>query len=110
MAEATQWLEAAGFIIQAPEQSTSYKTLTRRGRRLASAEAYAEYRKASLLPRNLLHPSITPIVWSTFLRGDYDAAVFQAFKAVEVAVREVSNSTNRDNGVSIIRSAFHPDT
>ena len=37
MAEATQWLEAAGFIIQAPEQSTSYKTLTRRGRRLASA-------------------------------------------------------------------------
>ena len=110
MAEATQWLEAAGFIMQAPEQASSYKTLTRRGRRLASAESYAEYRKASLLPRNLLHPEITPVVWTAFIRGDYDTAVFQAFKAVEVAVREVARLTNRDIGVSLMRSAFHPDT
>jgi uncharacterized protein (TIGR02391 family) len=110
MAEATQWLEGAGFIMQAPEQGSSYKTLTRRGRRVASAESYAEYRKASLLPRDLLHPSMTAVAWTAFIRGDYDTAVFQSFKAVEVAVREAARSTSRDIGVSLMRSAFHPET
>jgi hypothetical protein len=35
-----------------------------------------------------LHPSNTTRVNATFLRGDYDTAVFQAFKEVEVAVRD----------------------
>jgi uncharacterized protein (TIGR02391 family) len=110
IAEASQWLEVAGFIMQAPDQAAGYKTLTRRGRRVANAESFQEYRKASLLPRDLLHAALAATVWTSFIRGEYDTAVFQAFKAVEVRVREAAKLTNRDLGVSLMRSAFHPDT
>jgi uncharacterized protein (TIGR02391 family) len=110
IAEASQWLELAGFIMQAPDQAAGYKTLTRRGRRVASNDLFREYRKASLLPRDLLHPALAATVWTAFIRGEYDTAVFQAFKTVEVRVREAANSAHRDLGVSLMRSAFHPET
>jgi uncharacterized protein (TIGR02391 family) len=110
ISEASQWLEVAGFIMQAPDQAAGYKTLTRRGRRIATTVSFQEYRQASLLPRDLLHAALAATVWTSFIRGDYDTAVFQAFKAVEVRVREAAKLTNRDLGVSLMRSAFRPDT
>lgn len=108
--EAVQWLEAAGLIMQAPSQAPSYKTLTRRGRRLANPKSFAEYRKAGLLPRDLLHPKLAAAVWMSFVRADYDTAIFQAFKEVEVAVREAAQLSAAEIGVSLMRKAFHPDT
>jgi uncharacterized protein (TIGR02391 family) len=96
--------------MQAPDQAASYKMLTRRGRRVVSAESFQEYRKTSLLPRDLLHPALAAAVWTTFIRGEYDTAVFQAFKTVEIRVREAAKLANRDLGVSLMRSAFHPET
>jgi uncharacterized protein (TIGR02391 family) len=46
-------------------------------------------------------------VYSTFLRGDYDTAVFQAFKEVEVAVREIGGFTDADYGTELMRAAFN---
>jgi uncharacterized protein (TIGR02391 family) len=37
-------------------------------------------------------------------------AVFNAFKAVEVAVRKAGGYANTDIGVDLMRKAFHPDT
>jgi uncharacterized protein (TIGR02391 family) len=45
-------------------------------------------------------------VWATFLRGDYDAAVFQAFKEVEVAVREAVSYPPEVVGTDLMRRAF----
>src|SRR5262249_1172315 len=45
-----------------------------------------------------------------FLRGDYDTAVFQAFKEVEVAVRVAGNFADTDIGVDLMRKAFHKAT
>jgi uncharacterized protein (TIGR02391 family) len=50
-----------------------------------------------------------------FRSGDYDTAVFQAFKQVEVAVREAANAkggkyTDNDLGADLMRRAFHPQT
>lgn len=42
-----------------------------------------------------------------FMRGEYDVAVFQAMKAVEIAVREASGSS--ELGVKLMRDAFRPD-
>lgn len=48
-------------------------------------------------------------VWASFLRGDYDTAVFQSFKEVEVRVREVGRFAATDVGVDLMRRAFKPD-
>jgi uncharacterized protein (TIGR02391 family) len=50
-----------------------------------------------------------------FRRGDYDVAVFQAFKEVEVAVRKAANAKkagypDSDVGTALMRKAFHPET
>jgi uncharacterized protein (TIGR02391 family) len=58
------------------------------------------------LPKEQLHPLIATKVWATFLRGDYDTAVFQAFKEVEVAVRTAGGYAPTDIGVPLMRKAF----
>jgi uncharacterized protein (TIGR02391 family) len=43
------------------------------------------------------------------MRGEFDAAVLFAFKAVEVAVREAGSFADVDIGVPLMRKAFNPD-
>ncbi len=64
------------------------------------------YRQVNLLPHHQLHPRIVQKVWASFLRGDYDTAVFQAFKEVEVRVREAAQCADTDIGVALMRKAF----
>lgn len=68
------------------------------------------YRNAVILPRGLLHPAIAQACWSAFLRGNYDTAVFQAFKELEVAIREAGKLKAEDYGVDLARKAFHEST
>ena len=68
------------------------------------------YRRAGLLPRQLLHPAIAGKVVALFIRGDYDTAVFQAFKEVEVAVRVKGKFAETDVGTKLMRKAFDKDT
>jgi uncharacterized protein (TIGR02391 family) len=44
------------------------------------------------------------------VRGEYDVAVFQAMKAVEVAVREASSLPAKEIGTSLVRKAFDPQS
>ena len=62
------------------------------------------------LPEHKLHPIIAQKVWSMFLQGNYGPAVLQAFKEVEIAVREVGNYTETDHGMPLMRKAFQKDT
>jgi uncharacterized protein (TIGR02391 family) len=48
-------------------------------------------------------------VWALYHRGKYDTAVFEAMKAVEVAVREVAKLAPQDIGTALIRKAFATD-
>ena len=116
--EAWQWLEREGFVAQRltdlpsdsyPTSSTTY-FVTRRGKSIQASEDLEAYRKANLLPKAQLHPVIAQKVWSIFLQGDYETAVFQAFKQVEVAVRNAGNYEETDIGVPLMRKAFHADT
>lgn len=104
--EAWVWLEREGLLAPEPG-SRSRVYITKRGKRLESAIDLETYRKADLLPKRLLHPVIAQKVRSAFLRGDYDTAIFQAFKDVEVAVRSAGNYTDTDIGTSLMRKAFN---
>jgi uncharacterized protein (TIGR02391 family) len=66
------------------------------------------YRHAALLPQTHLHPTIVSSVYPLYLRGDYDTAVFQAFKEVEIAVRDAAGLSNGDYGYQMMRKVFDP--
>ena len=110
VAESFAWLEHAGLIMRDPDQGESYRTLTRRGAQLQNRQLAAEYRAAAILPMGLLHPEILEKSHASFMRGDHDIAVFAAFKAIEVAVRDACGFSDGELGVLLMRKAFHSET
>ena len=100
------WLEREGLLAPRPGHMGEWVFITRRGRQLKNAAGVAAYRQANLLPRQQLHPIIAQKVWSAFLRGEYDTAVFQAFREVEVAVRQAGGFDASAYGVDLMRHAF----
>ena len=110
LVEALVWLKNEGLLAPDPGQrSGDFLFITRRGRKLENAAAVEAYRKSNLLPKQLLHPIMVDKVWPLFLRGEYDTAVFQAFKEVEVAVRSAVEYTEEDCDVELMEKAFHPE-
>jgi uncharacterized protein (TIGR02391 family) len=109
VAEGFAWLTAEGLIL--PSLGTNgFCRLSRRALSAGSTEAeFSSFRTARLLPRKLLHPKLEESVWNAFVRGEYDVAVFQAMKKVEVAVREAANLPKADIGVALMRKAFDVD-
>ena len=109
MAEALAWLEAQGLAV--PDTglngSNGWRRLSRRALKLANAADFTQYAVARRLPRKSLHAKLAQSVWLAFMRGEFDVAVFQAMKAVEVAVREASGLT-AELGVRLMRKAFDP--
>jgi len=107
--EAWVWLEREGLLAPEPGSQGEWVFVTRRGKQVATPEDLERYRRGNLLPRETLHPRLAQKVWASFLRGDYDTAVFQAFKEVEVRVREAGGYSELDLGVDLMRKAFSPD-
>jgi uncharacterized protein (TIGR02391 family) len=109
--EAWMWLEREGCLAPKPGLIVGNAVfVTRRGKRLAESQDTSAYKRSGLLPKEFLHPVVVQKVWSAFIRGEYDTAVFQAFKQVEVSVRQAASYSDSDIGVSLMRKAFHPDT
>ncbi len=74
---------------------------------LTTREEFKSYRHAALLPKNVLHPQIVQKVYPAFLRGEYDTAIFQAFREVEVAIRQAGGYSAGDVGTTLMRLAFN---
>jgi len=112
IAEALAWLEAQALIVPAedPNGQNGHRHLSRRAQRFESEVAFIEYQTARLLPKDLLHPTIATAVWLSFMRGAYPTAVFEAMRAVEIAVREAADFPAADHGVPMIRRAFATNT
>lgn len=110
VAEGWLWLEYAFLIMPAPSPNDSFKRLTRRGRLLVNDDGLFEaYTTASLFPKTLLHDSISEDVWIQLAQGKLSVAVFIAFRAVEVAVRQACDFASEEHGVPMIRRAFNKD-
>lgn len=105
--EAWTWLEGEGFLLLLPSQSEWF-VLSRRAKKLRSRHDFAAYRKANRFPKAHLHPLIGTRVYPAFLRGEYDTAVFQAFREIEVAVRRAGKFPAELVGKDLMREAFRP--
>jgi uncharacterized protein (TIGR02391 family) len=108
MMEAWSWLESEGFLVPNVGTTPDDFFFSRRARLVKSPEDFDAYRKESLLPRRKLHERIAAKVYPAFLRGEYDTAVFQAFREVEIAVRSAGGFGADDYGVDLMRRAFRP--
>jgi uncharacterized protein (TIGR02391 family) len=84
--------------------------ISRRGAKLNTREHVAAYARASVFPKQLLHPVVRAKSESAFSRGEYDTAVFQAFKEFEIQVRSAARLGENDFGTDLIRKAFHEST
>jgi uncharacterized protein (TIGR02391 family) len=109
ISEAWAWLEAQGFVVPSPESfQHGWRRLSRRAKKFEDEGSVHSYAVATQIAKANLHPAISKTVWMAFVRGELDVAVFQAMKAVEVAVREASQLPVKQVGVSLMREAFHP--
>lgn len=66
--------------------------------------------KWTLVPSLLFQPIIIKKAYPALTRGELDTAVFRAFKAVEVRVRELSGLPSELVGIALMRRAFDPDS
>lgn len=108
--EAFIWLEREMFVAPMPGTTGEWRFITRRGEKILEEEDFSAYARGSLLSSETLHPILARKVKPLFIRGDYDTAIFQAFKAVEVQVRKTGKYTKGDYGVPLMRKAFNPKT
>lgn len=110
LGEAFAWLVGAGLLVQRDGLNPTYFRLSRKAAKLAEKPAPLSEHRPRLLPKDRLHPSIREDVWSLFHRGKFDTAVFEAMKAVEVAVRAASGYSNKEIGTPLARRAFDPES
>ena len=111
--EAWQWLSVDGLIVMSPDQANAaagWMTITRQARSIENDEDFRRFRQAVTFPKALLHPLIADAVWIALVRDELEVAVFTAFKAVEVAVREAGGFSAADIGVPLMRRAFDKST
>lgn len=100
------WLEREGLLLPAIGQHGDFVFVSERGRKLAVKENFEAYKYSLLFPHKTLHPTIASSTFALFVRGHYDTVVFEAFRAVEVAVREAGRFPANIVGTDLMRKAF----
>lgn len=107
LAEAWGWLEARAFVSHRFDQtSADARRVTEEGN-TALDRGLARLHAAQRLQVEDLSPELDKAK-RQFLQGDYEEAVFAAFRGVEEAVRTASEAPNSDLGVRLMRQAFKP--
>ena len=107
--EAWQWLVGAALLIPSPTRASEF-VLSRKADRIAAAPDPVRAHAPRILHKESLDELIREDVWALFQRGKFDTAVFEAMKAVEVAVRAAASLPTDMLGVKLMRTAFHPET
>jgi uncharacterized protein (TIGR02391 family) len=104
LAEGWAWLTRECLLVPRAG-SLNDAILSRKAKELGTRTQLEAYRRANLLS-GMLHPSIERESKAAFLRGEYENAIFNAFKEVEVAVRQAGSFTANDLGVQLMNEAF----
>ena len=110
LTEAWVWLEREGMLAPLVEHGRDWVFITRRAQSLIESQDWDSYNRAGLLRGYELAPPLVRKVVPSFLRGDYEPAVFQAFKEVEVTVRRAASLPPEVIGVDLMRKAFNVET
>jgi uncharacterized protein (TIGR02391 family) len=106
--EAWAWLEGQALLIESPQYRPPHQMRILSRKALALSETGEGFRIQSSrrVHKDSLNPCIREDVWALYHRGKFDTAVFEAMKAVEVAVRSAAGLSDKDVGVPLMRKAF----
>jgi uncharacterized protein (TIGR02391 family) len=109
--EAWSCLVRDRLLVPEPKNPSAVYVLSRRGQRIKTRSEYGAFRHATLFPKEAVHPEVAEKAYPLYLRGEYETAVFQSFKLVEVAVREGSGPGFESlYSTDLMRKAFHPES
>ncbi len=108
LVEAYGWGFSEGLFILDPNRldGSNWWKVSRRGRKLNTPLDVLKLASREILPKAFLHPLIVEHSAPIFHMGKFDAAVFQAFKQVEIAVRDASGLGS--DGATLMKTAFNP--
>jgi uncharacterized protein (TIGR02391 family) len=106
LTEGWGWLVHEGMLALNPGEAFGWYFVTRRGKKLKNRAGVQAYIQSAVLPRGMLHPDILKCCWPAYMRGEYDTAVFQAFRELEVAIRAAGGFSADDFGVALAQKAF----
>ena len=109
--EAWAWLESQALLIwpDSTNGPNGFRRLSRRAKAFEDESEFLNFATAKQLRPDMLHKDIAMPVWKAFTRGEFDVAIFQAMKAVEVAVQNSHNFQANLFGVKLMREAFNVD-
>lgn len=110
LAEAWDWLAIHGLIARIPGSEGEWSYVTSRGRELIDNPNALQTIQATERINIGLHQSIALRIRSQFLLGEYESAVFLAFREVEIRVRRMGAFPDRLLGVDLMHQAFNKTT
>ncbi len=105
-------LESAGLIEEPDPHNgrNGYRIVTEKGMAVNTAVDHAAAKVRDWLRPELLDPRLHGSCLNAFRNGDYDLAVFEAFKRVEAEVRRKGGYSASDFGAGLMNKAFDPST
>lgn len=106
---AWSWLESNGLICRHPEHDNEWFVPTSRGRQVRNHQGIRELISNEQLPEHFLHAEFIQNVRPLFLQSRFETAVFEAFKTLEVAIRNAGGLGDDSIGVPLASKAFHPE-
>jgi len=110
MTEGIEWARRTLLLLPNLNQplGSGWMVLSRAGVAFDPDQDLELIRLRDVLPRSLLHTKVKEASLDIFNAGRFEAAVFEAFKLVEIAVREDAGYPDKDHGTPMIARAFNP--
>jgi uncharacterized protein (TIGR02391 family) len=98
-------------LIEEPDQTNGrngYRVVSTKGRGVTTKVDLEATKTRGWLSPELLHADLIGASLRAFRSGDYDLAIFEAFKTVENEVRKLGGYPETDYGVDLMKKAFDP--
>lgn len=102
-------LERDGLIMHDPHQSSSFKMLTDLGRKVVTESLEKMRLPAIDIGQILSRDDLRALVRDDFNAGEYETAVFKAFRYLEESVRAKAAQPPAAIGVNLMTAAFRPN-
>jgi uncharacterized protein (TIGR02391 family) len=109
--EAIDWARRELLLVQHHNSTPPSDALSLSRRGLIFTRDHIELlRLERILPDLLLHDRIRRVCIDIFNTGHHQAAVFEAFRILEVAIREAAGYGQNEHGETMINNAFNEKT